>query len=92
MGKIGFFVGFGVGYVVGARAGRERYDAIVRRLRTVRERPEVQQAAGVVTAQAGGLVERVKGSVGSRLSAGVGEPEPHVEPAAVRSPNGSGSR
>ncbi|HMA48092.1 MAG TPA: hypothetical protein VKP11_13020 [Frankiaceae bacterium] len=92
MRKISFLLGFGAGYVLGARAGRERYDSIVRRLRAVSERPEVQQAAGLVTAQAGGLVERVKGSVGSRLSAAVGEPESYVEPAGAHNPNGSGTR
>ncbi len=90
--KIIFLLGFGVGYVLGARAGRERYDSIVRRLRAARERPEVQQAAGLVTAQAGGLVERVKGSVGSRLSAAAGESEPYTEAARTHHPNGSGTR
>lgn len=48
-----FLVGVGVGYVAGARAGRERYEELVRRLRDLAERPEVQEAAGVLRAQVG---------------------------------------
>ncbi|WP_131747594.1 hypothetical protein [Frankia sp. Cppng1_Ct_nod] len=61
-----FIVGFGFGYLLGARAGRERYDVIMRQVRAVRERPEVQSAAGVVSAQASGFVERVRQTVGGR--------------------------
>jgi hypothetical protein len=57
-------LGFGIGYLVGARAGRERYDLIMRQVRELRERPEVQGAAGVVSAQAGNLVEKVRAAVG----------------------------
>lgn len=30
MGKLGFMVGFGAGYVLGAKAGQERYDQLKR--------------------------------------------------------------
>jgi septal ring factor EnvC (AmiA/AmiB activator) len=60
-------IAFGAGYVLGARAGREHYDAISRQVRAVRERPEVQSAAGVVSAQAGGLYQRVRGALGARF-------------------------
>jgi hypothetical protein len=58
---------FGAGYILGARAGRDHYDAITRQVRAIRERPEVQSAAGVVSAQAGDLYQRVRDAVGSRL-------------------------
>jgi hypothetical protein len=44
--KLGFFVGFGVGYVVGAKAGRERYDQLRRLFDNVVTSPTFQQASG----------------------------------------------
>ncbi|MCK9929915.1 hypothetical protein MXD62_22570 [Frankia sp. Mgl5] len=58
-------VALGIGYVLGARAGRGHYDAIMRQAREVRERPEVQSVAGVVSAQAGALAQRVRTVLGS---------------------------
>lgn len=42
-GKILFLVGLGVGYVLGAKAGRERYEQIRLRAKGVWESPPVQQ-------------------------------------------------
>jgi len=56
MGKLGMLVGFGAGYVLGARAGRERYEQIMGKMRKVKEDPRVEaaaeQAVGVAAAQA----------------------------------------
>ena len=47
MGKqLMFAAGVAVGYVLGARAGRERYEAIMRSMRELKERPEFQETAG----------------------------------------------
>jgi hypothetical protein len=43
-GNIKLTVGFAVGYVLGARAGREQYEQIVESARALVQRPEVQQA------------------------------------------------
>ncbi|MEU5690559.1 hypothetical protein [Actinosynnema sp. NPDC020468] len=45
--------GVAVGYVLGARAGRERYDQIARAFRALTDHPAVQGAAGVVRAKVG---------------------------------------
>jgi hypothetical protein len=50
-----FIAGVGVGYVLGTRAGRERFDQMVAGARKFWESPTVQEAAGVVQAQAGRL-------------------------------------
>lgn len=42
--RILFLVSLAVGYVVGAAAGRERYEQLVGAARTLAERPEVQRA------------------------------------------------
>ncbi len=47
-GKILFVVGLGVGYVLGTRAGRERYEQISRAAERVWNRPDVQQGVGTV--------------------------------------------
>jgi hypothetical protein len=51
-GKLIFITGVGVGYVLGTRAGREKFDRMVAQARRVWESPTVQEAAGVVQAQA----------------------------------------
>ncbi|ASR35206.1 hypothetical protein BAY61_09635 [Prauserella marina] len=48
-----FLLGAAVGYVLGARAGRARYEQIVRTYRKVADHPAVQGAAGVVRAKVG---------------------------------------
>ncbi len=90
----GFIVGFGLGYLLGARAGREHYDVVMRQARAVRERPEVQSAAGVVSAQAGSLLERARRTFGSVTGRGE-QPSPttgtFVGTVGAHSPNGSGA-
>ena len=46
MGKMGFLVGFGAGYVLGAKAGTERYDQLKRLYENLASSPAVQQATG----------------------------------------------
>ncbi|MBB3665393.1 MULTISPECIES: hypothetical protein [Prauserella salsuginis group] len=48
-----FLLGAAVGYVLGARAGRTRYEQIVRTYRKVADHPAVQGAAGVARAKLG---------------------------------------
>ncbi|PWW21234.1 hypothetical protein JD79_00362 [Geodermatophilus normandii] len=43
MGKVTLGLGFGVGYVLGARAGKDRYQQIVQTVQGFLGRPEVQQ-------------------------------------------------
>jgi hypothetical protein len=50
--KAMFAAGFAVGFIAGARAGRERYDQIVKYSRQVAEHPAVQKATNTVTAKA----------------------------------------
>lgn len=46
MGKLSMLAAAGVGYVLGARAGRERYEQIKRTATRVRQDPRVQEKAG----------------------------------------------
>lgn len=58
-----FVLGAAVGYVLGAKAGRGRYDQIMRTYRKLADHPAIQGAAGVARAKIGektGLGERHK--------------------------------
>ena len=66
--RLTFLIGLGTGYVLGARAGRERYDQLMRQLRSAKEQPGVQSAAGVVAAQASGLAQKAKSAVAAKTT------------------------
>lgn len=69
--KAVFGIGFGAGYVFGARAGRQRYDALARTARGFAEHPAVQETAGVLQAQAGDLLDTAKRTAGRAGSTAV---------------------
>jgi hypothetical protein len=46
-----FLLGAAVGYVLGAKAGHERYEQLVRTYQRISDHPAVQGAAGVVRAR-----------------------------------------
>ena len=62
-----FIIGVGVGFVLGARAGRERYEQLAKLTRKAKDSPAVQQAAGAVQAQAASLVKTTKGKLADRV-------------------------
>lgn len=65
--KLSFLAGAAVGYVLGARAGRERYEQIVRVARRVAGSQTVQSTAGVVQAQVDTVTHRARDLVANRL-------------------------
>jgi hypothetical protein len=54
-GKLMFISGLAAGFVLGSRAGREKYEEIAANAKKVWEHPTVQEAAGVAQAQANKL-------------------------------------
>jgi len=50
--KVTFIAGVAVGYIAGTRAGRARYDQIVRYARQIAGHPKVQQATSTAAAKA----------------------------------------
>ena len=54
-GKLMFIGGLAAGFVLGSRAGREKYEEIRTSAKKVWEHPTVQEAAGVAQAQANKL-------------------------------------
>jgi hypothetical protein len=68
--KLSNLVYAGVGYVLGARAGRERYEQIVRLARRVAGSQTVQSTAGVVQAQFDHVAAEARHALAARLSGG----------------------
>ncbi|MFE3449071.1 YtxH domain-containing protein [Nonomuraea sp. NPDC059194] len=62
-----FAVGVAVGYVLGSRAGRERYEQIKRAARRVADSPRVQEAAGLMGAQVSKVAGVARAKVGDTL-------------------------
>lgn len=59
-----FLVGVGVGYVLGTRAGHERYEQLVRAYQRTADHPAVQGAAGVARATVESAVNEARRSAG----------------------------
>jgi hypothetical protein len=89
MRKLLLLAAFAVGYVLGARAGRERYEQIMSTMMRVKNDPRVQekahQAVDVAKAQAPVVADKVTSKVTSAASAAASKvsggsddrPEPH---------------
>ena len=61
-GKLAVAAGFAAGYVLGSKAGRQRYEEIVAQARKVAENEKVQSTAGVLQAKGSDLVDKAKQS------------------------------
>ena len=64
-GKLMFITGLAAGFVLGSRAGREKYEEITANAKKVWEHPTVQEAAGVAQAQANKLYSEGKDKLNS---------------------------
>ena len=65
MAKLSFIAGFGAGYVLGARAGRARYEQIRRAWSQAKDDPRLQSVAGMAQARADDVLSSVKSKMGS---------------------------
>jgi hypothetical protein len=63
--KMSFLAGFGAGYVLGARAGRERYEQIRRAWEHAKDDPRLQGMAGMAQARADAVLASVRSRMGS---------------------------
>jgi hypothetical protein len=66
-GNLKLLAGLTAGYVLGARAGRERYERIAEATRRLAERPEVRELTGKVRAGLGAGLEKAAGTASDRL-------------------------
>jgi hypothetical protein len=65
MGKLSLVIGMGAGYVLGSRAGREKYEQLAGTAREMWQSPAVQERAG-----------KVKSAAKERLPGGTDEGTP----------------
>ncbi len=65
MAKLSFLAGFGAGYVLGAKAGRERYEQIKRAWEHAKDDPKLQGLAGMAQARADAVFASVRTKMGS---------------------------
>lgn len=65
MAKLSFLAGFGVGYVLGSKAGRERYEQIRRAYAQAKDDPRLQSLAGLAQARADDVLSSLRARMGS---------------------------
>jgi hypothetical protein len=63
--KLSFLAGFGAGYVLGSKAGRERYEEIRRGWERAKDDPRLQSIAGVAQAKADDAVSSLRAKMGN---------------------------
>jgi hypothetical protein len=63
--KLSFLAGFGAGYVLGSRAGRERYEQIRRAYAHAKDDPRLQSLAGIAQARADDVLSSLRARMGS---------------------------
>ena len=59
-GRLGLFVGFGAGYVLGAKAGRERYEQLRRLYENIQASPAFRQATDVARGAVGTGIDQAR--------------------------------
>jgi hypothetical protein len=74
--RFGLAIGAAIGYVLGTKAGRERYDQIVGTARQLGERPEVKR----IVEQAPGTIETRVSQVADKAADKVGQARQKVAP------------
>jgi hypothetical protein len=80
-----FAAGFAAGYVLGSKAGREKYEQIVETARRVRGNPAVQQAQQKAKEAVGTGVDTAKAKMDRRHAKPARPVEP-VEPVDLTTP------
>ena len=70
MAKLSFLVGLGTGYVLGAKAGRSRYEQIRSFYDHAKDDPRLQSVAGMAQARAEAVVSSVRTRLGTESGGG----------------------
>jgi hypothetical protein len=85
--KISFIAGFAVGFVAGARAGRERYEQLKKLAATAADHPATQQAAAAVQAKAADAARLAREKVGGQLQGGLSSAKDKVSSLRHKEPD-----
>ncbi len=93
--RITFAAGLAAGFVAGTRAGRERYDQMVKFAKTTKDSPAFQQAASTVQTQGSALLSSAGKQVADRApklaSSAMHKVEDHIPVLRHRDGHGSGT-
>ena len=68
LGKLGMVVGAAVGYVLGAKAGRERYEQITTSARQLLDKPQVKKVVDSVPGDLGARVEQAANRAADKVA------------------------
>ncbi|GGP56481.1 YtxH domain-containing protein [Streptomyces abikoensis] len=71
--RLTFITGAAVGYVLGARAGRERYEELRKGARRIAQNPAVRNTAETAAVNGRALVTRTFEKVGDRLPGSIAD-------------------
>jgi hypothetical protein len=74
--KLGLLTGFGAGYYLGARAGRERYEQINESLRKLRRSDAFETVSDTVTSAASEGADKAQNLVENKVGNGQGDETP----------------
>jgi hypothetical protein len=88
--KLTLAAGFGAGYVLGAKAGTQRYDQIVGKLRELAGMPAVQEVKDTLADTAGQIGDKAKATVNEKVAAVGDKVSDVVDLGAGTSTGGSG--
>ncbi|MGH2746378.1 MAG: YtxH domain-containing protein [Actinomycetota bacterium] len=67
-GRLGFLIGFGAGYVLGAKAGTERYEQLRRLYNNLLSSPAFQEASGKAKGAVGSGIGQAKDKAAERVA------------------------
>jgi len=81
--RIAFVTGIAVGYVLGSKAGRERYEQMLRLGRSVRDNRSVQETVGMVQGQATAALDTARQAAAEQLDQHFGD-QPMAHKVAQR--------
>lgn len=91
MRKLTFIMGLALGYVLGTRAGRERYEQLRKTARDLSQTPAVQNATRSAKDAAGNAAgkaaDAVAGRVGDKLPASVTDRVPYLRERTAAAKN-----
>ena len=67
MNKLAFLLGAAIGFLLGSKAGPDAYNQVVKRVRSIVDRPEVQQAMDKAKSAAQAHVDQISNKVSETL-------------------------
>ncbi len=84
--KLTLLVGVGAGYVLGAKAGTQRYEQIMGKVNELMGKPAVQNATDSLASSAGQLADKAKSTVNDKVESVTGSSASTPPPVSTITP------